>query len=142
MKSRNASAVWNGDLKGGNGRISSDSGVLDQSAYSFATRFEDGKGTNPEELIAAAHAGCYSMALSNELAGEGMSPESVETRASVTLDQVEGGFAITKIHLDVKAKVPGASQADFDAAAERAKTGCPVSKLMKAEITLASQLDS
>lgn len=142
MKSRNASAIWNGDLKGGNGRISSDSGVLDQSAYSFATRFEDGKGTNPEELIAAAHAGCYSMALSNELAGEGMSPESVETRASVTLDQVEDGFAITKIHLDVKAKVPGANQADFDAAAERAKTGCPVSKLMKAEITLASQLDS
>ncbi|WP_022727915.1 OsmC family protein [Fodinicurvata sediminis] len=142
MKSRNASAIWNGDLKGGNGRISSDSGVLDKSAYSFATRFEDGKGTNPEELIAAAHAGCYSMALSNELAGDGMSPESVETRASVTLDQVEGGFAITKIHLDVKAKVPGASQADFDAAAERAKTGCPVSKLMNAEITLASQLDS
>lgn len=142
MKSRNASAIWNGDLKGGNGRISSDSGVLDKSAYSFATRFEDGKGTNPEELIAAAHAGCYSMALSNELAGDGMSPESVETRASVTLDQVEGGFAITRIHLDVKAKVPGASQADFDAAAERAKTGCPVSKLMNAEITLASQLDS
>ncbi|MGM0561459.1 MAG: OsmC family protein [Pseudomonadota bacterium] len=142
MKSRNASAVWNGNLKDGKGRISSDSGVLDDNPYSFATRFEDGKGTNPEELIAAAHAGCYSMALSNELDGDGMSPESVETRAAVTLDQVEGGFAITKIHLDVKAKVPGASQANFDAAAERAKSGCPVSKLMKAEITLSSQLES
>lgn len=139
---RNASAVWNGDLKGGKGQISSESGVLKNSQYSFSTRFEEGKGTNPEELIAAAHAGCYSMALSNELAGAGLSPESVETRASVTLDKVEEGFAITKIHLDVKAKVPGASKDDFEAAAGRAKTGCPVSKLMKAEITLESQLES
>ncbi|MFC4352356.1 OsmC family protein [Fodinicurvata halophila] len=139
---RSASAVWTGDLKGGKGQISSESGVLENSQYSFSTRFEEGKGTNPEELIAAAHAGCYSMALSNELAGAGLSPESVETRASVTLDKVEEGFAITKIHLDVKAKVPGASKDDFDAAADRAKTGCPVSKLMKAEITLESQLES
>lgn len=139
---RSASAVWTGDLKGGKGQISSESGVLENSQYSFSTRFEEGKGTNPEELIAAAHAGCYSMALSNELAGAGLSPESVETRASVTLDKVEEGFAITKIHLDVKAKVPGASKDDFEAAAGRAKTGCPVSKLMKAEITLESQLDS
>lgn len=139
---RSASAVWTGDLKGGKGQISSESGVLENSQYSFSTRFEEGKGTNPEELIAAAHAGCYSMALSNELAGAGLSPESVETRASVTLDKVEEGFAITKIHLEVKAKVPGASKDDFEAAAGRAKTGCPVSKLMKAEITLESQLDS
>lgn len=139
---RSASAVWTGDLKGGKGQISSESGVLENSQYSFSTRFEEGKGTNPEELIAAAHAGCYSMALSNELAGAGLSPESVETRASVTLDKVEEGFAITKIHLDVKAKVPGASKDDFEAAAGRAKSGCPVSKLMKAEITLESQLES
>lgn len=139
---RSASAVWSGDFKSGKGRISSESGVLDNNQYSFSTRFEEGKGTNPEELIGAAHAGCYSMALTNELVGAGLSPESVETHASVSLDQVEGGFAITKIHLDVQAKVPGASQEDFDAAANRAKLGCPVSKLLNAEITLESQLDS
>ncbi|MEQ8967401.1 MAG: OsmC family protein [Azospirillaceae bacterium] len=139
---RKASAVWQGDLQGGKGTISSASGVLADTQYSFKTRFEDGKGTNPEELIAAAHSACYSMALSHELASAGMTPERVATEATVTLDAVDGGFAITAIHLEVDAKVPGASQADFDKLAEGAKTGCPVSKALSPTITLSARLES
>src|SRR3954470_18127986 len=107
---RKASAVWKGGLKDGRGMISTDSGVLKDTQYSFTTRFEDGVGTNPEELIAAAHAGCFSMALSGQLGNAGMTAESINTTASVTLDKVEGGFAITTVHLEVKARIPGADE--------------------------------
>ena len=137
-----ASAVWKGDLKGGNGTISANSGVLSGAAYTFATRFEGSPGTNPEELIAAAHAGCYSMALSNELAKGGNTPDQVSTTATVTLEPVEGGVAVTKIHLECSAKVPGISQAAFDETANGAKVGCPISKLMNAEISLNAVLES
>ncbi len=137
-----ASAVWKGGLKDGNGSINSGSGTLSDTAYTFATRFEGASGTNPEELIAAAHAGCFSMALSAFLGNAGLTPEHVSTSATVTLDPVEGGFAVTKIHLDCTAKVPGASQEAFDEAANGAKTGCPISKLMNAEITLNATLES
>ena len=110
---RNASAEWKGGLKDGKGTISTDSGVLKDTQYSFSTRFEDGIGTNPEELIAAAHAGCFSMALSGQLGNAGMTAESINTTASVTLDKVEGGFAITTVHLEVKARIPGADEAAF-----------------------------
>lgn len=133
---RAATAVWNGDLKGGNGEISGESGAFAGLAYSFKTRFEDEPGTNPEELIAAAHAGCFSMALSNELAKDGMSPENVKTKATVTLGKDDKGPAVTAVHLEVEAHVPGADQGAFDTAANRAKMGCPVSKLLKAEITM------
>src|SRR5213595_1813431 len=105
---RNASAVWRGGLKDGKGTISTDSGVLDNAQYSFTTRFEDGKGTNPEELIAAAHAGCFSMALSGQLGNADLTAESINTTASVTLEKTDAGFAITKVHLEVSARVPGA----------------------------------
>ncbi len=137
-----ASAVWKGDLKGGNGTISANSGVLSGAAYTFATRFEGSPGTNPEELIAAAHAGCYSMALSNELAKGGNTPDQVSTTATVTLEPVEGGVAVTKIHLECSARVPGISQAAFDETANGAKVGCPISKLMNAEISLNAVLES
>ena len=137
-----ASAVWKGDLKGGSGSISANSGVLSGAAYTFATRFEGSAGTNPEELVAAAHAGCYSMALSHQLASNGNTPDHVGTTATVTLEQVEGGFAVTKIHLECSAKVPGISQAAFDEAANGAKVGCPISKLMNAEISLNAVLES
>ena len=137
-----ASAVWKGDLKGGNGTISASSGVLSGAAYTFATRFEGSPGTNPEELVAAAHAGCYSMALSNELAKGGNTPDQVSTTATVTLEPVEGGVAVTKIHLECSARVPGISQAAFDETANGAKVGCPISKLMNAEITLNAVLES
>jgi len=140
---RIASAVWKGDLPSGAGTISAPSGVLKDSNYSFKTRFEDGvTGTNPEELIAAAHAGCFSMALSHELATAGHTPTSVATKATVHLEQVEGGFAITKIDLDTDAKVPGISQADFDRIAAAAKVGCPVSKVLNAEISLTARLEA
>jgi len=139
---RKASALWKGNLKDGKGTISSDSGVLSDTQYSFATRFADGKGTNPEELIAAAHAGCFSMALSNELGNAGLTPESIKTTATVTLEKAESGFAITAVHLDVAAKMPGASRQAFDAAANAAKSGCPVSKVLKADITMAARLES
>lgn len=139
---RNASAVWNGGLKDGKGTISTDSGVLADAQYSFSTRFEDGIGTNPEELIAAAHAGCFSMALSGQLGQAGLTAESIRTTASVSLEKTDGGFAITKVHLDVTAKVPGADNAAFETAANNAKAGCPVSKLLKAEITMAARLES
>jgi lipoyl-dependent peroxiredoxin len=139
---RNASAVWKGGLKDGSGTISTNSGVLSDTQYSFSTRFEEGVGTNPEELIAAAHAGCFSMALSGQLGQAGLTPESIRTTASVTLDKTDAGFAITAVHLDVKARVPGADQQAFDTAANNAKAGCPVSKLLKAEITMNATLES
>ncbi|PWE32081.1 OsmC family peroxiredoxin [Maritimibacter sp. 55A14] len=140
---RNASAIWNGDLASGAGTISTPSGVLDDARYSFRTRFEDGvNGTNPEELIAAAHAGCFSMALSHELAQAGHDPKSVSTKATVQLDEADGGFAITRIHLDADAHVPGIDQAEFDRIAEGAKEGCPVSKVLDAEIELDIRLNA
>ncbi len=139
---RNASAEWKGGLKDGKGTISTDSGVLTDTQYSFSTRFEDGKGTNPEELIAAAHAGCFSMALSGQLGQAGLTAESIRTTASVKLEKTEAGFAITSVHLEVKAKVPGADQQAFTTAANNAKAGCPVSKVLKAEITMNASLES
>jgi lipoyl-dependent peroxiredoxin len=138
---RNASAEWKGGLKDGKGTISTDSGVLSNTQYSFSTRFEDGAGTNPEELIAAAHAGCFSMALSGQLAQAGLTADSIRTTASVTLEKTDAGFAITSVHLDVKARVPGAAEAAFTTAANNAKSGCPVSKLLKAEITMDATLE-
>lgn len=138
---RNASAEWNGGLKDGKGRISTDSGVLKDTQYSFSTRFEDGIGTNPEELIAAAHAGCFSMALSGQLGNAGLIADSIKTKASVKLDKVEGGFAITSVHLEVRASVPGADNDAFITAANNAKAGCPVSKVLNAEITMDAQLE-
>jgi len=137
---RKASAVWKGSLKEGKGTISSESGVLSNTPYSFSTRFENAKGTNPEELIAAAHAGCFTMALSAQLGNAGITPESLETTASLTLDKLDAGWTITKVHLDVAARIPGADKAAFDKAAENAKAGCPVSRLLKAEITMTARL--
>ncbi|SRR6266536_17683 len=139
---RSASAVWTGGLKDGKGNISTDSGVLSEAQYSFSTRFEDGKGTNPEELIAAAHAGCFSMALSGQLSQAGLTPESIHTTASVRLEKTDTGFAITSVHLEVRAKVPGADQQAFEKAANNAKAGCPVSKVLKAEITMDAVLET
>ena len=138
---RNGSAVWRGGLKDGKGTVSTDSGVLSNTQYSFSTRFEDGKGTNPEELIAAAHAGCFSMALSGQLGNAGMTAEQIQTTASVSLDKTDGGFAITAIHLDVRAKIPGADKQAFETAANNAKSGCPVSKVLNATITMDARLD-
>ena len=137
---RKASAVWKGTLKEGKGVVSTDSGVLSNTQYSFSTRFEDGKGTNPEELIAAAHAGCFAMALSGQLGNAGMTAESLEVTASVTLEKTDAGFTVTKSHLELTAKIPGADKAAFDKAAENAKAGCPISRLLKAEISLNSTL--
>jgi osmotically inducible protein OsmC len=139
---RKASAVWKGTIKEGKGAISTDSGVLSNTQYSFATRFENGVGTNPEELIAAAHAGCFTMALSAQLSGAGFTPETLETSAAVTLDKLEVGWTITKVHLDVTARVPGVDQAAFDTFAANAKAGCPISRLLKAEITMTAKLIS
>ena len=138
---RSASAEWKGDLKSGKGTISTESGVLSDSQYSFKTRFEEGKGTNPEELVAAAHAGCFSMALSLELANFDLTADSLKTTAAVTLEKTDQGFAITKVHLDLKAKIPGADNATFQKAADNAKKGCPISKLLNAEITLDAVLE-
>lgn len=137
---RKASAVWRGSLKDGKGTISTDSGVLSNTQYSFATRFEDGRGTNPEELIAAAHAGCFTMALSAQLGNAGITPESLETTASLSLEKLDAGWTITKIHLDVAARIPGADKSAFQKAAENAKAGCPISRLLKAEITMNARL--
>jgi osmotically inducible protein OsmC len=139
---RQGSAEWRGDLKGGKGTVSSGSGVLQNTQYSFSTRFEEGKGTNPEELIAAAHAACFSMALSAQLGNAGVTPESVRTTATVTLEKLEGGFAVTESHLDVVAKIPGGDQAKFDQAAKNAKEGCPISKLLNAKITMDAKLEA
>jgi len=138
---RKASAQWQGGLKDGKGTISSESGVLSDTPYSFSTRFEQGKGTNPEELIAAAHAGCFTMALSAQLEGAGLRADSLKTTATVTLDKTGDGFAITAIHLDVVAKIPGNPQQAFDTAAANAKAGCPVSKVLNAKITMDARLE-
>jgi osmotically inducible protein OsmC len=138
---RKASAVWKGSLKEGKGTISSDSGVLSNTQYSFSTRFENGKGTNPEELIAAAHAGCFTMALSAQLGNAGITPDSLETTASLSLDKLDSGWTVTKIHLDVVGRIPGNDKAAFEKAAREAEVGCPISKLLKAaEITMTARL--
>jgi len=139
---RKASAVWTGGLKDGKGTISTDSGVLANTQYSFSTRFEEGKGTNPEELIAAAHAGCFSMALSGKLGGAGLTAESINTTAAVSLEKTDAGFTITAVHLTVTARVPGADQQAFETAANEAKAGCPVSRLLNATITMEAKLES
>jgi osmotically inducible protein OsmC len=140
---RTASAHWSGGLKDGKGTISTQSGVLRETAYSFAKRFESEPGTNPEELIAAAHAGCFTMALSAQLGNAGMTAQSIDTNATVTLEKLETGFTITKIHLQVTARIPGGDRAKFDEAAKNAKEGCPVSKVLKAAtITMEAKLES
>jgi osmotically inducible protein OsmC len=139
---RSAIAHWSGGLKDGKGTISSASGVLKNTPYSFSTRFEGQPGTNPEELIAAAHAGCFTMALSGQLGAAGMTAQAIDTTATVTLEKLESGFAITTVHLQVKVKIPGAEQAKFDQAAKNAKEGCPISKLLNAKITMDAQLES
>ncbi len=139
---RHASAVWQGDLKSGKGTVSSDSGVLSQTPYSFSTRFENGKGTNPEELIAAAHAGCFTMALSAQLGNAGLTPEKLETTATVTFDKLEAGWTVTNIQLNVKGKVPKADHAAWDKATQAAKTGCPISRLLNTTITMDAKLES
>ena len=138
---RKASAEWRGDLKTGRGTVSTDSGALQNAQYSFTTRFENGKGTNPEELIAAAHAGCFAMALSAELGKANLVPESLRVTATVSLDKLDAGWTVTESHLELAARVPGASRADFDKAASAAETGCPISRLLKAKITLAAKLE-
>lgn len=137
---RKATAVWQGGLKDGKGVVSTESGVLKQTQYSFKTRFENGIGTNPEELLAAAHAGCFAMALSNELGNAGMVPNKLDATATISLEQVKGGFTITKSHIDLIADIPGANNDKFQAAVKAAETGCPVSKLFKAEITVSARL--
>jgi lipoyl-dependent peroxiredoxin len=139
---RTAKAQWRGDLKSGTGVISTASGVLSDTNYSFHTRFEDAKGTNPEELLAAAHAGCFTMAVSAQLAQAGLVADSLETSCAISLEKGDDGFGITESHLDLTAKIPGASQEAFDKAVQAAKTGCPVSKLYKANITLTAKLVS
>ena len=138
---RTASAVWQGNLKDGQGTISTESGVLERTPYSFSTRFENVRGTNPEELIAAAHAACFSMALSGQLGAANLTASSIETSATLTLEKLDSGWAITTVHLDVVGKVPGADNAAFQKAAENAKSGCPVSKLLKANITMSAKLE-
>ncbi|HTK02420.1 MAG TPA: OsmC family protein [Bordetella sp.] len=139
---RKASAVWKGDLKSGTGTISTESGALSSAPYGFNTRFGDAKGTNPEELLGAAHAGCFSMALSNILGEAGMKADSIQTEAAVTLDKADGGFAITAVHLTVVARIPGADSKAFEEAASKAKAGCPVSKVLNATITMDARLAS
>lgn len=137
---RKASAVWEGDLKAGKGTVSTESGTLKQAQYSFSTRFENGVGTNPEELIAAAHAGCFSMALSAELGKAGMTPQRIATEANLTMEKTEAGFTVTAIHLTTQVTMPGADQAKFEAAANGAKAGCPISRLLNTKITLDAKL--
>ena len=137
---RKASAVWKGGLKDGSGAVSATSGVLSNTPYSFKTRFEGTPGTNPEELIAAAHAACFSMALSAQLGGANLTPESINTSATLTLEKLDSGWTITAVHLDVTAKVPGASADAFNKAANDAKAGCPVSKVLNAKISMNAKL--
>jgi osmotically inducible protein OsmC len=137
---RKASAVWKGGLKDGKGTMSAPGGVLKETPYSFTTRFENAPGTNPEELIAAAHAGCFSMALSAQLGSANLTPESISTTVTVSLDKVDSGWAITASHIDVVGKVPGADAATFQKYAEAAEKGCPVSKVLNAKITMSAKL--
>ncbi|WP_280561693.1 MULTISPECIES: OsmC family protein [unclassified Chromohalobacter] len=139
---KTGSAHWQGSLKRGNGTVSTQSGALKDNPYGFNTRFEGEPGTNPEELIAASHASCYSMALSMILGEAGHDPDDVRTEATVTLDQDDSGFKITKVHLVTRAKVPGIDQSDFDESANKAKEGCPISRVLNAEITLDATLES
>src|SRR5881227_1392933 len=138
---RKASAVWKGGLKDGKGTVSATSGVLSNTPYSFTTRFENAPGTNPEELIAAAHAACFSMALSAQLGAANLTPESINTTANLTMEKLDAGWTITTIQLDVVARVPGASQEAFNKAADNAKSGCPVSKVLNAKITMNAKLE-
>jgi lipoyl-dependent peroxiredoxin len=139
---RKASAVWQGGLKDGKGTMSTDSGVLSNVQYAFGTRFEDRPGTNPEELIGAAHAGCFSMAFSGQLGAAKLVPESIKTAATVSLEKTDAGFTVTEVHLDVTARVPGASKEAFEKAANDAKAGCPISRLLNAKITMNARLES
>ena len=138
---RAATAVWNGSLKEGRGTISAQSGILSEAPYSFVTRFENGKGTNPEELIAAAHAGCFTMALSAQLGTMNVTPDRLRTVATVTLEKLDAGWTISRIHLDVTARIQGISPAAFESAASTAKANCPVSRLLKADITMTASLE-
>jgi len=138
---RKASAVWKGGLKDGKGTVSATSGVLSNTPYSFTTRFENTPGTNPEELIAAAHAACFSMALSAQLGGANITPESINTTATLSLDKLDSGWTITAVHLDVVGRIPSGDDAAFQKAAENAKSGCPVSKVLNAKITMNAKLD-
>jgi lipoyl-dependent peroxiredoxin len=138
---RKASAVWTGGLKEGKGEFSAPSGVFSHTPYSFRTRFEDAPGTNPEELIAAAHASCFSMALSAQLGAANLTPESINTTANLKMEKLDSGWAITTIHLDVRARVPNSDDAAFQKAAENAKAGCPVSKVLNAKITMSAKLE-
>ncbi len=139
---KTASAHWQGSLKEGKGTISTESGALKDNPYGFNTRFENAPGTNPEELIGAAHAGCFSMALSLMLGEEGFTPDSIDTKATVTLDKDGDGFAVTAVHLDMTARIPNIDQATFNEIANKAKTGCPISKLLNADISLDATLQS
>ena len=138
---RKAMAVWHGGLKDGKGNLSTDSGVLKETQYSFSTRFENGIGTNPEELIAAAHAGCFAMAFSAELGKAGITPEAISATATVTLDKTDAGWTVTASHLDVSAKIPGADRAKVLGVANVAKLGCPISRLLKANVTMDARLE-
>ncbi len=138
---RKGSAEWRGGLKDGKGTVSTESGVLSGAQYSFSTRFESGQGTNPEELVAAAHAGCFSMALSVQLGNAGMTAESIRTTATVSMDKLDAGWTVTAVHLDVAVKIPGADRAKFEAAAANAKAGCPISRLLNAEISMDARLE-
>lgn len=139
---RKATAVWQGGLKDGKGSISTESQALKAVPYSFAMRFESAPGTNPEELLGAAHAGCFSMALSAQLGEAGIKPERIETKATVTLEKLDSGPTITRSHLEVAVRAPGADRAKFEAAAQKAKDGCPLSKVLKAAITMDARLDA
>jgi lipoyl-dependent peroxiredoxin len=138
---RTATAIWTGAVKDGKGSISTQSGVLSDAPYSFLTRFENAKGTNPEELIGAAHAGCFAMALSAQLGTMNFTPQTIRATSTVTLEKLDAGWTISKIHLDVAARIPGISDAAFESAAASAKANCPVSRLLKAEITLSAVLE-
>lgn len=139
---RTASAHWSGGLKDGKGTIATASGVLKDTPYSFAKRFENEPGTNPEELIAAAHAGCFTMALSGQLGNAGMTAQSLDTTATVTLEKTDAGFTVAASHLAVTARIPGADKAKFDEAAKKAKEGCPISRLLNARITMDAKLEA
>jgi osmotically inducible protein OsmC len=138
---RTATAVWSGALKDGKGAISTQSGVLSDSPYSFVTRFENAKGTNPEELIAAAHAGCFTMALSAQLGTMNFTPQSLRTTATLSLEKLDAGWTISKVHLDVAARIPGITPDAFQSAASSAKANCPVSRVLKADITMTASLE-
>jgi lipoyl-dependent peroxiredoxin len=139
---RKATAVWQGGLRDGKGTLTTESKVLSNTPYSFSTRFESSPGTNPEELLGAAHAGCFAMALSLNLGEAGIKPERIETRATITLEKLDSGFTITRSHLDVTVKAPGAERAKFDAAAEKTRVGCPLSKVLRAEISMNARLEA